>query len=243
MSGHSHWAGIKHKKGLADAKRSKLFSKFARELTIAARQGGDPSINTVLRAIIEKAKDINMPSENITRAIKRGTGEETGARLEEVLLEAYGPGGAALLIKGITDNRNRMLGEVKQILARHQGKLAEGGSVRWMFEQKGVIIISPNPEEGPAAPKEELELAAIEAGAQDLYWHEDTMLDIYTIPTQLEETKKKLQERRFAIEDATLDWVPKERIALDEQNKKIAQELFDALDESEDVQEIYSNLK
>lgn len=240
MSGHSHWAGIKHKKGLADAKRSQIFSKLARELTIAAKEsgGGDPMANPRVKTVLEKAKEANMPSENIERALKKGLGEDT-AQLEEMLIEAYGPGGIALLISAITDNRNRTISEIKQVLQRNQGKMVEGGAVRWLFERKGVATIEQD-EKNPSQGKEELELLAIEAGAQDLYWH-DQSLDLYTDPADLPSLKQKLQEK--TIQAATsLDWVPKEHVQVSPEDRAAAERLFEALSDHDDVQDIYANL-
>ena len=181
MSGHSHFATIKHKKAAADAQRGKEFSKLAKEITIVARDGGgDPAANSNLRMVIEKARSINMPMVNVERAIKKGTGEEAGDQLEEIMVEAYGPGGIALLVSGITDNINRSMGEIKQALSKNQGKLVGEGAINWMFERKGVITI---PTEGK--DKDELELAVIEAGAEDINWLPDGFLEIYTKPTEL----------------------------------------------------------
>lgn len=240
MSGHSHWAGIKHKKGLADAKRSQMFSKLAKELTIAAKEGGgaDPMANPRLRTVMEKAKEANMPSENVERAIKKAMGADAG-QLEEVLIEAYGPGGIALLISAITDNRNRTIGEIKQLLQRNQGKMVEGGAVRWLFERRGVVAVEPT-ESMPLPPKEELELLAIEAGAEDLYWHDDA-LDIYTDPSNVTSLKGKLLERGLQVA-GSLDWVPKERAQAAPRERETMEQLFEALDAQDDVQDIYSNL-
>jgi YebC/PmpR family DNA-binding regulatory protein len=239
MSGHSHWAGIKHKKGIADAKRGMTFSKIARMLSIAAKDGADPAMNSKLRIAIEQARSVNMPSENVERAIKRGTGELEGGKLEEFLFEAFGPGKIAIMIEGITDNKNRALNEVKRILVQHGGKLAATGSVKWLFDRKGVIIVSlKNNEE---ASKESLELKAIESGAEDIFWHDGT-LDIYTKPEDLEKVKKEVEARNIKTESVSLEWVPKEVIAVTDKDKTGCQELFEALDENEDVQEIYSNL-
>ncbi len=242
MSGHSHWHSIKYQKTAADVKKSKAFSKIAREITIAAKEGGDPEFNSKLRLAIEKAKSINMPAENIERAIKRGTGELAGAKLEPVLFEAYGPGGMAIIIEGITDNKNRTLGEIKQILSEYGGKLANEGSVKWLFERKGCLTIDLENQSVSGKTKEELELIAIEAGADDIYW-QDKFLDIYTKPEELEKVKKKIEEKGIEIDSATLDWVPKEKILLNEEKKSDCQKLFEALDENDSVQEIYSNLK
>jgi YebC/PmpR family DNA-binding regulatory protein len=242
MSGHSHWATIKRKKALTDLQRGRIFSKLAREIEIAAREGGDPELNPKLRVAIEKAKEARMPAENIERAIKRGTGELAGEKLEEVLYEAYGPGGVAVIIEGITDNKNRSLMEIKQILQKYNGKLVSEGAVRWMFERKGCIVVNLKDQDPKFRNKEALELAAIESGAEDIYWHDDS-LDIYTEIENLDKTKKSLEERGIKIESFSLDWVPKEMIDADEKTKELCKKLFEALDETDTVQEIYSNLK
>jgi len=242
MSGHSHFSSIKHKKALADAKRGKVFSKLARQISVAAREkGGDPTTNSALRLVIEKAKQYNMPKDNIVRAIKKGTGELEGAKYEEVAYEAYGPGGIAIIIEGITDNKNRALGEVKKILSQNNGKLANEGSVKWMFERKGCLDLQLK-DQSKYTNKEDLELLAIEAGAEDIYWHKD-LLDVYTKPEELEKVKKNLEEKGAQVETTTLDWVAKEEIEVDEKTKEACQKLFEALDEPESIQEIYSNLK
>lgn len=236
MSGHSHYASIKYKKAITDAKRGKVFSKLSRQISIAAKEkGGDPATNPTLRVAIEKAKEFNMPKDNIERAVKKGTGELEGAKLESITFEAYGPGGIAIIIEGITDNKNRTLGEIKQILTQNGGKLVGEGGVQWMFGRKGVISLSPQ-------NKEEAELSAIEAGAEDVYWHNNT-LDIYTKPEELEKVKKSLEDKGLPSESTSLDWVAKENIETAEKDKQNCQKLFEALDENEAVQEIYSNLK
>jgi len=240
MSGHSHFSSIKHKKGIADAKRGKAFSKMARVIIFAAKEGGgDPGSNYKLKIAIDQAKQINMPKENIERAIKKGTGELSGEKLEQFVFEAYGPGGIAIIIEGITDNKNRSLGEIKQILTQHNGKLAGGGSVKWLFERKGAIIVD---NEEKTIDKENLELMAIEAGAEDIYWHDD-ILDVYTKPEELEKVKKNLEKKEIKIDSASLDWVAKEMIEVEEKEKQACQKFFEALDENDAVQDIYSNLK
>ena len=240
MSGHSHWASIKHKKGSEDEKRGKIFSKLTRQILIAAKQGGsDPETNPTLRMAIEKAKEFNMPKDNIERAIKKGSGELEGEKLEEVIFEAYGPGNIAIIIEGITDNRNRALGEIKQILNQHSGKLVGEGAVRWMFQRQGCVTVN---KDELKVSKDDLELTAIEAGAQDIYEHEN-ILDIYTKTEDLEKVKNALEGKGIKIDSSSLDWVAKEMVTLDEKQKGQAQALFEALDESDTVQEIYSNLK
>ncbi len=243
MSGHSHFSSIKHKKATTDAKRSKIFSKLSQLISVAAREkGGEPETNPKLRLAIDQAKAANMPSDNIERAIKKGTGELGGEKLEEVLFEAYGPGGLAIIIEGITDNKNRVLSEVKQILFQYNGKLAGSGSVQWLFERKGCITISPDEQPPENKSKESLELTAIESGAQDIYWHNDN-LDIYTRPEELEEVRKNLEEKGIKIDSTSLDWIAKEELDLPEKDKESCQKLFEALDENDSVQEIYSNMK
>ena len=234
MSGHSHWSSIKHAKGAADKKRGKLFSKLSKIISVAARKGPDPDLNPTLRMAIEKAKKANMPNDSIEKAIKRGTGELEGENLEEFVFEAYGPAKSAVIITGITSNRNRALNEVKTILNQHNAKMAEEGSVRWQFENKGIIVIEPKQES-----KENAELKAIDAGAQDLSW-QGNILEVYTTPNNLDEVKKKL-ETSFEIESATLGWVPKDEIEIKETES--IKKLFEALGENDDVQEVYSNIK
>jgi len=236
MSGHSHWAGIKHKKGLADVKKSKVFSKIAREITVAAKEGGDPAFNPKLRMAIEKAKLSQMPADNIERAIKRGTGGLESVKLESVLFEAYGPGGTAIIIEGITDNKNRTLGEIKQILNQNNGKVAGEGSVKWLFEKRGCLTLPIGNK-----TKEELEFIAIEAGAEDFYWYDNT-LEVYTKIEDLEKVKKNLENQGLELESASLDWVAKKNITIDQKAKEACQKLFEDLDENDSVQEIYSNL-
>ncbi|MDO8639479.1 MAG: YebC/PmpR family DNA-binding transcriptional regulator [bacterium] len=242
MSGHSHAKTVKHQKDITAAKKGKIFSKLARQIFIAVKErGGDPNANSTLRMTIEKAREFNMPKENIERAIKKGTGELAGGEvLENIIVEAYGPGGAALIIEGITDNRNRSLGEIKQIIGQFNGKMATEGSVRWLFQRKGYLEIQlAAPEENK---REELEILVIEAGAEDFLWRENT-LEIYTKPDELEKIKRLLEEKGIKIETASLDWVPKEEIVINDSDKNSCQKLFEALDENDSVQEIYCNTK
>lgn len=242
MSGHSHAKTIKHQKELTDKKRSQMFSKVTRLISVAVKEAGaNPETNSKLRMAIEQAKLCNMPKENVDRAIKRAAGEEGTEKLEEILFEAYGPGGIAVLIEGIADNRNRALGEIKQILGQYGGKLVGEGSVKWLFERKGVIEVEKSKYADKT--KEDLEMLAIEAGAQDIYWHDD-LLNIYTKPEELEIVRKNLETKNITPSSVSLDWVAKEEIALEnEEDKASCQRLFDALDENDFVQEIYSNLK
>lgn len=240
MSGHSHFSTIKRAKEITDQKRGKIFSKLAKIISIAAKEGlPDPASNAKLRMAIEKAKAANMPKDNIERAIKKGSGDLEGERLEELTIEAFGPGGIALIITGITDNKNRTLGEVKKIVGTFNGKMAGEGSVKWLFERKGAIVVNT---EGQEINKEDLEMKAIESGAEDINWHENA-LDIYTKPEELDSVKKKLEEQGIKAESISLDWVAKEEVEIGEKEKESANKLFEALDDSDDVQDIYSNLK
>lgn len=244
MSGHSHWSGIKYKKSIADAQKSKAFSKLAREITVSVREGGDnQNFNPRLRAAIEKAKSIKMPADNIDRAIKRGMGEIEGSKLESVTYEILGPGGVAIIVDGITDNKNRSLNEIKQILNQNNGKLVSEGSIRWMFEKKGVILVNNKQEIIDNKKREEIEIKAIESGAEDTYWQENKLLYIYTKPEELEKVKDNLIREKIKIESSALEWVAKKEIKVDEKTKNSCQKLFEALDNSETVQDIYSNLK
>jgi len=237
MSGHSKWSKVKHQKAITDVRKSKIFSKMVKMIAVAARKGGDPEMNSALRLAIEKAKAVNMPNDNIERAIKKGTGEDKEKRLEEITYEAYGPNGIPLMIETITDNKNRTLSEIRHILSRNNGRLSETGSVKWMFDQKGMIEVSSAEKN-----KDELELAAIDAGAEDVEW-KNNVLEIYTKPNDLEKVKENLEKARIKIEDASLSWVPKNEVEIkDESLKSQLERLFEALDENEDVNEIYSNV-
>ena len=242
MSGHSHAKKIRHQKEITDQKKGQMFSKIARLISVAAKEGGpNPETNSKLKVAIEEAKKFNLPKDNIERAIKQATGGGEEANLEEVLFEAYGPSEIAIIIEGITDNKNRTLGEVKQVLNQNQGKLVGEGSVKWMFERKGCITLRIT-NQYKSTNKEKLEMLAIEVGAKDIYWHED-ILDIYTKTEDLEKIKRALEEKGIKIESASLDWVPKEEVSLDEKTKEACQKLFEALDELDSVQEIYGNLR
>jgi YebC/PmpR family DNA-binding regulatory protein len=242
MSRHSHWATVKGKKEIADKKRGQSFSKILRMISVAAKEGGDPETNSKLLLAMERAKEFNMPKETIERAIKRGAGELKGQMLEEFVYEAYGPGKIAILIEGITDNKNRAINEIKKILEANNGKLVASGSVKWMFGRKGCITIDSELQNEDLRDKEKLELKAIEAGAEDIDWR-NNLLNIYTKSEDLEKVKNNLENQGMKIESASLDWVAKEGKEVDEEDKIACQKLFEALDESDEVQEIYSNLK
>lgn len=238
MSGHSHAKTVAATKNANDAKKGKIFSKMGRVITLAVKEKGpDITSNIQLKAAIERAREFNMPKENIERAIKKGTGELAGEHLEEVAFEALAPGGIAIIMEGITDNTNRTLGEIKSIVNQHGGKMAGEGAVRWMFERKGLIVV---PLTG--ANKEELELAAIEAGADDVKV-QGSVMEIYTKPEDLEAVKKTLEEKQIKPESAAPSWMAKEEIVPDEKDREKIQRLFEALDENDAIQDIYSNMK
>jgi len=237
MSGHSKWAQIKHKKAATDAKRSKVFSKLAAVIAIAAREkGGDPNMNPSLRMAIDKARSLNMPMDNIERAIKRGTGEAGGAGLEEMLLEAYGPAGKALLIQAISDNKNRTIAEIKHILNEHGGKMASAGSVKWLFEEKGKIILENQ------KLTDELELKLIEAGAEDIQTDGEQII-ILTKPERLESTKHKISEIGLTVSEANLSFLPKNPEKISETDQTAYEKLFEDLDDQQDVEEVYTTLE
>jgi len=240
MSGHSKWSTIKRKKGVLDAKRGQIFTKMAKMITVAAKQGGgDPDANFKLRLAIDKAKSVNMPSDNIERAIKKGTGElAEGMQMEEIIYEAYGPGGAALIIEVITDNKNRTLSEIKHILSKNDGRLSEAGSVNWMFEKKGAIRIPFSSND----KKEEIEMAAIDVGASDIV-EEDKSLVVYTDPSQFVKIKKSIEDEDFKYDSAEIELSPTNPLKIkDEKVLEKIEKLMEMLGEQEDVNEIYSNL-
>ncbi len=241
MSGHSKWSTIKRKKGIADAKKSNVFAKISKIVSIAARDGGgDPEANYKLRLAIDKARAINMPLDNISRAIKKGTGElDDGSQIEEVVYEAYGPGGVAIIIETITDNKNRTVSEIKKILSDADGKLGGGGSVSWLFERKGTIRISSY----SAADKEKIELLAIENDALDII-EEDSNLIIYSIPEKLSNLKEILEKEGIKIDSSEIELITKNPVKIDNKNilEKV-EKLMEELGEHDDVNEIYSNIE
>jgi YebC/PmpR family DNA-binding regulatory protein len=244
MSGHSHAKTIKHQKNLTDQKRGQMFSKMARVISVAVKEGGPNSTtNSKLKMVMEEAKRMNMPKENVDRAVQKASGGDSAEVLEEVSYEAYGPAGIAVIIEGITDNKNKALGEVRQILNQNGGKFVGEGAVKWMFQRKGCISVDLNTQAENLKDKENLEMLVIEAGAEDIKWPEEEILDIYTQIETLETVKQALEKQGLKIESASLDWVAKEEISVDEGQKASCQKLFDALDESDSVQNVYSNLK
>ena len=237
MSGHSKWSTIKRKKGAEDAKRGKIFTRIAREITIAAREGGgDPGTNPALRLAIDKARAANMPKDNIERAIKRGTGELEGGQLEEVCYEGYAPHGVALLVKCLTDNRNRTLAEVRRIFNRSGGNLAEAGAVTWMFDTKGYLTVARDDLD-----PDEIFMTAVDAGADDVEVSDD-FVEVYTQPSDLHAVRESLVGDGLTIEDAELSQVPKTLMTLGEKETLQVMNMIEDLEELDDVQQVYSNL-
>ncbi len=236
MSGHSKWTQIKRQKGLADAKRSQVFTRLGREVTVAAKHGGpDPEANPRLRLAIDRARDANMPKDNIERAIQRAAGVGGEVQLEEITYEGYGPGGIAILVEALTDNRNRTVSDVRNAFSRAGGNLGEAGSVAWQFETKGVITIDAN-----GADADELALLAIDSGAEDVRV-EGSSVEVYTSPDSLTQVRQKLADSHLAVASAEVTMVPKTTIAVDAGHAGQALRLLEALDELDDVQRVSSN--
>ena len=236
MSGHSKWSTIKHKKGAADAKRGRLFTKLIREITMSARLGGaSAESNPRLRKAIEDAKAVNMPAENIKRAVQRGTGELPGVTYEEVTFEGYGPGGVAILIEAMTDNKNRTLPEIRTIFSKHGGNLGESGSVKFLFQKRGYIAI-----EKDKASEDDVMEAAIEAGADDVSVT-DQHHEVQTSPEMLPQVKAKLEEKGLPIAIAEISMIPTTEVALDQRRGDQTMKLMEALEDHDDVQNVWAN--
>ena len=236
MSGHSKWAGIKHKKAVVDARRGQAFTRASREITVAAREGGgDPSGNFRLRLAIQKAREINMPADRIQAAIDRGTGAAKGEALEELRFEGYGPAGVAIMVDVVTDNRNRTAPAIRHIFSKHGGNLGEANSVAWMFERKGVIEVAAR-ERDP----EEVGLAAIEAGAEDVRV-EGRSVEVTTEPSRFEAVRRALEEQGLTVESAEVTMQPRQRVPVGEDRAPAVLRLLEALEEEDDVQQVYAN--
>jgi len=237
MSGHSKWSTIKRKKGAEDAKRGKIFTKIGRELSIAAREGGpDPEVNFKLRLVMEKAKQANMPKDNIERSIRRGAGLEKGESLEQVVYEGYGPGGTALIVRALTDNRNRAVADIRRAFSRHGGNLGENGCVAWMFEQKGYVTIPLNGHD-----PDELFMLAVDAGAQDVVVGEDTV-EIFVDVADFQAVQESLSAASIEMEMAELSMIPQTKMDLSPEQGVKVMGLVDTLDELDDVEKVYTNL-
>ncbi len=236
MSGHSKWHSIKHKKGAADAKRGKIFTRLIREITVAARDGGgDPDMNPRLRKAIADGKAANMPNDNIDRAIKRGTGELEGVSYDEITYEAYGPGGVAILIETMTDNRNRTVAELRHLLSKNNGNLGEAGSVSWMFDRRGYFVVGKDQKS-----EEELFEIAIEAGAEDLQ-DDDGNFEIYTDQESFEGVKAALDAAGIQSQVSEVSMIPQNYVKLEGDDAQQMLKLYDAIDDHDDVQNVYSN--
>jgi YebC/PmpR family DNA-binding regulatory protein len=237
MSGHSKWHTIKHKKGAADAKRGRVFTRIIKELTVAARAGGgDPDTNPRLRTIVAEAKQVNMPAENIKRAIRRGTGEEPGVQYEEITYEGYGPGGVALIIEAMTDNKNRTVGEIRHMLTKYGGDLGQSNSVAWMFEKKGYIVI-----EKAKASEDTLLSAALDAGADDLRDDGDNW-EVVSAPDTFPAVKEAVEKLGIQTESAQVAMLPKNYVSLEGRAAQSMLKLLDLLEDHDDVQHVWSNM-
>lgn len=237
MSGHSKWSTIKRKKGAADAKRGKIFSKLAKEITVAAKSGGDPNGNPRLRTALLAARAVNMPKDNIDRAIKKGTGELPGVSYEDIRYEAYGAAGVGIIIDVLTDNKRRTVAEIRHVLGRFNGTMAENGAVSWNFEQKGSITLS---KEGVS--DDEVMEKAIEAGAEDVD-SEGDVHEIITSPSDLHAVTVALEGMGLKAEEAKLTMVPKTTVEVDRNAARSVMNLMEALEDHEDVQDVYSNIE
>lgn len=239
MSGHSKWSTIKHKKGAADAKRGKTFTRIIKEMTVAARLGGgDPASNPRLRSAVAEAKAANMPKDNVERAIKRGTGELEGATYEEITYEAYGPGGVALMVEAMTDNSHRTTPEIRHMLEKNGGNMGTPGSVRFQFERKGYFTI-----EKKAIDEDKLMEIALEAGADDLQSGDPDVFEIYASPESFEQVRQALEKNKIPTLEAKLGQIPGNYVKLDETKAKQMMRLMESLDDHEDVQNVWSNFE
>jgi YebC/PmpR family DNA-binding regulatory protein len=236
MSGHSKWATIKHKKGALDAKRGKLFTKLIKEITVAARMGGgDPGGNPRLRKAVADAKGQSMPNDTITRATKRGTGELEGATYDEVLYEGTGPGGTLYLVEGMTDNRNRTVAEIRKVFEKNNGALGGGGAAGWAFEKKGVVLLAKD-----AATEDQLMEIAVGAGADD-YAAEGDQWQVTTSPDALQPVLEALEKAKLAVASSSIAYLPKTKKQLTGRDAEVALNLAEALDDHDDVQNVYSD--
>lgn len=237
MAGHSHWAGIKHKKAANDKKRGKLFSKMAKEIMVAARLGGgDPDMNPRLRQAIEKAKSVSLPKDNIERAVKKGTGELGGEDYMDLIYEGYGPGGVAIMVECLTDNKNRTAADVRSIFSKHGGNLGENGCVAYLFSRKGVLTY-----DAERYSEDDILEVALEAGAEDVST-QGGAIEVDTAPDDFDTVLSALQEKSFEHETAEITMVPESTISLDEDGTRKALRLIELLDDHDDVQNVSTNL-
>ncbi|MBE3557066.1 MAG: YebC/PmpR family DNA-binding transcriptional regulator [Firmicutes bacterium] len=240
MSGHSKWANIKHQKERADAQKGQLYTRLSREIIVAAKQGGpNPETNFRLRLAIQRARQANMPVDNIERAIKRAVGEGETSNYEELTYEGYGPGGVAVMVDVLTDNRNRTAAEIRHLFSKYGGSLGESGCVAWMFERKGILFLA---KESATIDEDSLTLAALEAGAEDLSVDEEGYT-ITTDPAAFEQVKEKLEEQGFSFDEAELTMVPTSTVPVSGQEAEKVLRLVDALEDQDDVQHVYANFE
>lgn len=235
MGGHSHWSTIKRHKGAVDAKRGKVFTKLIREITIASRAGGDPDANPTLRTYIAKAKEVNMPADTMKRAIQRGTGELPGVNYEEFTLEGYGPGGTGILMEITTDNRNRVVAEIRNFLGKNHGNMAEAGAVAWQFQKKGLFIL-----EGSSIDEDQLMTLALEAGAEDVK-PTATGFEVIAEPTEFEAVKEALQAAKIEPVLAEVTFLAQNLVKLEEKPAMQMLKLMEILDDQDDVQKVHAN--
>jgi YebC/PmpR family DNA-binding regulatory protein len=238
MSGHSKWAKVKRYKGALDQKRGQIFSRISKEIQLAAKSGGDPDTNLRLRTILLKAKEVSMPTDTIKRAIAKGTGAEAGAALEEALYEGYGPAGVALLVEAVTDNRNRTAADIRSIFTKHNGNMSESGSVAFLFDKKGIITVKKD-----AVGEDALMSLVLDAGAEDLKTDKAETFEVVTTPDTFEKVRKVLENGKVPMDSAEITMVPNTTVPLDEKKAEAVLRLYDALDEHDDVQNIYANFE
>jgi YebC/PmpR family DNA-binding regulatory protein len=236
MSGHNKWSTIKHKKGAADAKRGKLFSKIIKEITIAARMGGgDPEGNPRLRTAVNAARTANMPKDNVDKAIKRGTGEIEGVNYEEITYEGYGPGGVAVLVEALTDNKNRTVAEVRHIFEKYNGNLGEAGCVAWMFKKQGIVVITAD-----SLDEDEVMEVALECGAHDVK-KEGATFEVAADPADVETVRKAVEDKGWKVELAEVTMIPQTTVKLEGKKAEQMLKMMDALDDNEDMQKVFAN--
>lgn len=236
MAGHSKWAQIKHKKAAVDAKRGKIFTKIAKEITVAVRLGGkDPEMNPRLRTVIAKAKSVNMPNDNIDRAIKKGTGELQDSQYEEIRYEGYGPGGVAVMVDVMTDNKNRTVGEIRHLFSKYNGNLGESGCVSWIFDQKGYFVFDES-----VISEDELMEIALEAGAEDVR-RDEKSLEVLCAPEDFEKVKEVFDKKGLKYNLAEITIIPKNYVEIKDKDAQNMLKLFEALEDHDDVQNVYAN--
>jgi YebC/PmpR family DNA-binding regulatory protein len=238
MSGPSKWSKVKRYKGALDQKRGQVFSRLSKEIQLAAKSGGDPDTNMRLRTILLKAKEVSMPTDTIKRAINKGTGAEASAALEEFLYEGYGPAGVAILVQVVTENRNRTAADIRSIFSKYNGNMAESGSVSFLFDKKGLITVKKE-----AISEDDLMGLVLEAGADDLKTDKSDLYEVVTSSETFDKVKKAMEDKKIALESAEVSMTPKTTVILDEKKAESVLKLYDALDEYEDVQNVYANFE